>query len=81
MQPIEPKQKQVTETDRSPKHEVIAMAWETGYTIALPLVIFGLGGRWLDRALGTSPLFLLAGILLAIAATSVWMYRKLKKLM
>ena len=61
--------------DQKPHHEVspkdsfvlgLGFAWELGYTIATPAVLFGLGGGYLDRhVFGTSPLFLLAGMLLA----------------
>ncbi len=46
----------------------IGFAWELGYTIAVPAVALGLGGGYLDRHLfGSSPLFLLLGLLLAFA--------------
>ncbi|MEK9156238.1 MAG: AtpZ/AtpI family protein [Patescibacteria group bacterium] len=38
---------------------------EVGFATALPLVIFGLLGRYLDKKYGASPWFLLAGILIA----------------
>ncbi len=41
----------------------IGFAWELGYTIAVPAVVFGLGGGWLDKnVFDTSPLFLLLGL-------------------
>lgn len=54
------------------------LAWELGYTIALPIVILGFGGAMLDKKLGTSPLFLLAGIALSIIISGVAVYRKIK---
>lgn len=54
----------------------LGLAWELGYTIAVPLVIFALGGRFLDKKLGTSPWLLLAGILLSIAISSYIVYKK-----
>jgi len=36
-----------------------------GFSTALPLVIFGILGRYFDKRLGTSPYLLLLGILLA----------------
>lgn len=36
-----------------------------GFSTALPLVIFGIAGRYFDKKLGTSPYLLLLGILLA----------------
>lgn len=44
----------------------LGFAWELGYTIAAPAVLLGLGGAYLDKHIfGSSPLFLLAGLLLA----------------
>jgi len=54
----------------------LSLAWNLGYTIAVPLVIFALGGRFLDKKLGTSPFILLLGILLSIGVTSWLVYRK-----
>ena len=54
------------------------LAWELGYTIALPIVILGFGGAMLDKKLGTSPLFLLIGIALSIIISGVAVYRKVK---
>lgn len=49
-----------------------------GFIIALPLVILGLTGKYLDARWGTTPWLTLVGIVLAIVATSVWLYRYLK---
>jgi cyanate permease len=38
---------------------------QIGFATALPLVIFGLFGRYLDSKFGTTPYLFLAGILLA----------------
>ncbi len=54
--------------DVSPKDSFvlgIGFAWELGYTIAIPAVLFGIGGAYLDKYLDVSPLFLLIGMLLA----------------
>jgi len=57
---------------------LISIAFQLGFIIALPIVVLGLGGKWLDRRMETAPLFTLAGILFAIVSTSVWIYRKFK---
>jgi F0F1-type ATP synthase assembly protein I len=44
--------------------------------VAVPLVLFALGGRVLDRYLGTSPWLLLLGILISIVTSSVVIMRK-----
>lgn len=59
----------------------LGLAWQLGYIIALPIVILALGGRFLDVRSGTSPLFLLVGMSLAVVVTTVWMYRKSKTML
>jgi F0F1-type ATP synthase assembly protein I len=49
----------------------LELALRLGYTIALPIVIFGIGGRLLDKKLNTSPLFLIGGIILSIIISTV----------
>ena len=56
----------------------VGLAWELGYIIALPIVILGLGGAYADKAYGTSPGFLLAGILLSLLLSGIGVYRKVK---
>lgn len=56
------------------------LAWELGYTIALPIVILGFGGALLDKKLATSPLFLLVGIALSIIISGLAVYRKIKNI-
>lgn len=51
--------------------QALSYAWQFGYTIAVPLVVLALLGRFLDQKLGTSPWFLLGGILLSIIISSV----------
>ncbi len=55
---------------------VMALAWELGYLIAIPLVALTLGGRGLDKKLGTSPLLLLIGVVAAIILSSYMVYKK-----
>ncbi|MDP2789520.1 MAG: AtpZ/AtpI family protein [bacterium] len=62
--------------------QALGMAWELGYIIAIPIVILGLGGRFLDKRFDTSPWLFLAGVLLSIVLTSfglVWKFKKLLK--
>lgn len=54
------------------------LAWELGYTIAIPIVILGFGGAWLDKKYGTSPALLLIGMALSLAVSSVGVYRKVR---
>ena len=54
----------------------LGLAWNLGYTIAVPIVVFALTGRFLDRKMGTTPWLLLAGILISIAVSSWLVYKK-----
>lgn len=53
-----------------------SLAWELGYSIAVPLVVLALGGRLLDKKLGTAPWLLIAGILFSIIISSYIVYKK-----
>ena len=48
-----------------------------GLQFAVALVLFALGGDWLDDRFGTGPLFLLLGVFGGGAAGFYSMYRKL----
>jgi F0F1-type ATP synthase assembly protein I len=54
----------------------VSLAWELGYSIAVPLVGLALVGRFLDKKLESSPWFLLTGILISISISSYLIYRK-----
>lgn len=56
--------------------QALSLAGQLGYTIAIPLVFLALAGRFVDKKYGTSPWFLLAGILLALVVTSIWITKK-----
>lgn len=59
----------------------LSLAWELGYTIAVPIVILALLGRFLDKKLGTSPFLLLTGIFLSLIITSIGITKKTLKVM
>lgn len=59
----------------------MSLAGQLGYTIAIPLVILALAGRFLDKKLGSSPICLLGGVLLSLVITSVWAYKKSAEIM
>lgn len=58
----------------------LSLAWELGYTIAIPIVVFALLGRFLDKWLGTSPWLLLIGIFASLIASSIGVYFKAVKI-
>jgi hypothetical protein len=60
------------------KWSLVGLAMDMGFIIALPLVVAAFLGKWLDNRFGTKPWLTLAGILVAIAITTVWMTKKLK---
>ena len=53
---------------------VIAMALQVGFSTAISAIAFILGGLWLDKRLGTIPLFTLIGsaLGLVVALYLVW---------
>ena len=48
-----------------------------GLQFAISIVVFLLAGQWIDKKLGSSPWFLLAGVFLGGGAAFYSMYRKL----
>ncbi|HAI73767.1 MAG TPA: hypothetical protein DCS28_04190 [Candidatus Moranbacteria bacterium] len=63
-------------TENNKSWSAIKFAWELGYSIVIPLAVFALLGRLLDKKMGTPPLALLSGILLSVIATSYIVYKK-----
>lgn len=57
-----------------------SLALSLGYTIAIPIIVLALGGRLLDRQLGTSPLFLLIGVVASVLLSTFGIYFKVKKI-
>jgi len=64
-------------SDRS--WSALGFAWELGYSIVVPLVLFAMGGRYLDKKMGTSPWLLLGGLAISIVLTSIITYYKVIK--
>ena len=79
-----------TETPHAPIQDVsskdstligIGFAWELGYTIAVPAVLFGFIGRYFDKVWGTSPLLLFVGLGLAFATSAIIITRRLRDIL
>lgn len=59
----------------------IKLAWELGYTIIIPLILFALLGVFLDKRFNTIPLFTILGIILAAIISSIVIYKKVKPIL
>ena len=67
------------EENNTSSWSALGFAWELGYSIVVPLVLFALGGRYLDKKMGTSPWMLLGGLAISIVLTSIVTYYKVTK--
>lgn len=65
---------------KSPLWQALGIAWQLGYTIAIPLVVLTLLGRFLDRQLGTAPWLLLTGVIVSIGISTVALVWKFNKI-
>ena len=66
---------------KSPYWQAFNLAWELGYLIVIPLVIFALAGRYADHHFGTTPWLFLTGVVVAMGSTTVLLIRKFTILM
>lgn len=62
------------------KLRVTRLALELGFIIAIPIVVFGLLGKYLDERFGADPIFKLAGLVLAITVTTIWLTRRFSEI-
>ncbi len=62
------------------RKDVIGFAWGLGYRLALPIVLFALGGRLADKKFDTAPIFLLLGIFSAMALSFLLIWRLVKQI-
>jgi F0F1-type ATP synthase assembly protein I len=59
---------------------VLAIASQLGVSLAVPLVFFVVGGIFLDKKVGTSPLFLLIGIVCGFIGAGYALYDTVKRI-
>jgi len=59
---------------------LLAVASQLGFGIAGPLIIFIAGGIFLDKKVGTSPLFLLIGVVFGMIGAGYAIYDLVRKL-
>lgn len=62
------------------KWTMVALAFELGYIIALPIIILGLFGKYLDARFDSDPYFKLGGVLLAIVTSTLWLSKRFSEL-
>ncbi len=55
--------------------KVVAIAFELGFIIALPIVLLGLAGKKLDEKYSTH-FFVYIAIIIAVALTTIWIFRR-----
>ncbi|MBI3332162.1 AtpZ/AtpI family protein [Candidatus Peregrinibacteria bacterium] len=58
----------------------LRLAWAMGYIIAIPAVVLGFGGAYLDRVLGTSPLFIFIGFGIATTVSFLGIKRRIQEI-
>ncbi|MFA6160700.1 MAG: AtpZ/AtpI family protein [Patescibacteria group bacterium] len=82
IEPNQPKKDTTKAVDKNSMSlgQAFSLAWELGYLMAIPLVLFALGGRLLDKYLNTSPTFLMFGIVISIIASSILVALKATKI-
>ncbi len=56
--------------------QALSMVWDILFAIAVPTVIFGLGGRYLDAKFGTNPFFVILGLALSLVFVAILVTRK-----
>lgn len=71
----------VEKEDKNGSWSALGFAWQLGYSITVPIVIFAFIGRFLDKKMGTSPWLLLGGILMSIIVSSYVVYKKTVEVM
>lgn len=60
---------------------LIELVWDLGFLFAVPLVIFALGGRFLDKRMDSSPLYVLIGVLVAAIVSSIGVFFKVRSVL
>ena len=56
--------------------EALEIAWDLLLSIAVPIVLFGFGGRWLDERYDRTPIFTIIGLILAFTVMARIVYKK-----
>ncbi len=59
---------------------VVELAWNLGFIIAIPAVVFGLLGAYVDKWLETSPGFLLLGMACALTLSMIGIWKRIRRI-
>ncbi len=66
--------------DKQGLYAAYGIVSELGWIIAGPIVLLGFGGAYLDKYLGTSPIFLLSGFVLSFIVSALGVWRLIQRL-
>lgn len=64
---------------RSPYAGWFDLALQMSFTLAISVVALTLGGHWLDKQLGTTPLFLIIGVMWGAGGGIAWVIIRVKR--
>lgn len=73
--------KKSTDANTPSPWTLVGLAGQIGYIIAIPAVLFGFGGAYLDKRLCTSPAFVLLGLSLALTSSMFGVWRIIRQVM
>jgi F0F1-type ATP synthase assembly protein I len=65
---------------KSPAYKYINFGLSFGFTMAITVYLLYQGGKWLDNRFDSAPVFMMIGILLAIAAVFKRLFVEVKML-
>ncbi len=73
-------EKKEKEEEKSRVWIALGLAWNVGYMIVIPMILFGVGGVLLDKYWGTTPIFIFVGFLLGMTSAMIIVFKKTKDL-
>ncbi len=74
------KNESIQNKDRKLTAELISFAYNIGFAIIIPIIIFVVSGRLIDKKLNSSPIYLLVGLALSFITTSFIIMKKIKEI-
>jgi len=61
--------------------QMLGLVGEIGTMIAVPAFLLGFGGAYLDKNFGTSPLFVIVGLAVALISSSLAVWHRVQPLL